>query len=447
MSTSQLKASVCAAIDCSRDEIYALADDFLYHPELGFRETWTAARVERAFRDLDLQYRRGLALTGVKACLNPASSGPNVALLGELDSVLVPEHPFADPMTGAAHACGHHLQLAAMVGAGMGLVRSGVLPYLAGRVFLFAVPAEEYVEVEYRLDLARQGKIELLSGKSELIRLGEFDDVDVALMVHATTDPSDRRVAVHASSNGLVAKQVQYQGRAAHAGAAPWDGVNALNAAHVALAAIHAQRETFRDEDSVRVHPIITKGGSLVNVVPDDVRIETYARGKNAEAILDAAAKVDRALRAGAVAVGCPVRIQTVPGYLPLHNDPTLAALFRRNMLEFIAEDDFVEGGHFGASTDMGDLSHIMPSLHPMIGAAAGRLHGKDFLVTDPEHGYLNSAKALAMTVVDLLADGAGEARRLLSSFQPKMTKEGYLRFVRELASVEEFDGASIGRR
>ena len=447
MSTrEELKGRVCAAVDRSRDDIFAIADDVLRHPELGFKEHWTSARVARAMREMDVPCRSGLAITGVKGYLNSAEPGPAVALLGELDSVLVPDHPFADPQTGAAHACGHPLQLAAMLGAGMGLVRSGVLAQLAGRVVLFAVPAEEYVEIEYRLELARQGKIEMLSGKSELVRLGELDDVDIAMMVHATTDPSDRLAAIHASSNGLVAKQVQYLGRASHAGAAPWDGVNALNAAHVALAAIHAQRETFRDEDSVRVHPIITRGGSLVNVVPDDVRIETYARGKNAEAITDAAAKVDRAIRAGAVAVGCQVRIRTVPGYLPLRNDAELASLFRRNLLEFIPAEQFVEGGHFGASTDMGDLTHIMPGLHPMIGAAQGHLHGNDFTITDPEHGYLNSAKALAMTVVDLLADGAAEARRVLASFKPKMTKDEYLSFMRDLSYVEEFDGASVGR-
>jgi metal-dependent amidase/aminoacylase/carboxypeptidase family protein len=219
-----------------------------------------------------------------------------------------------------------------------------------------------------------------------------------------------------------------------------------LNAAHVALAAIHAQRETFRDEDSVRVHPILTKGGSLVNVVPDDVRLETYARGKTAEAIRDASVKVDRALRAGAVAVGCRVRIQTVPGYLPLRNDPSLAALFKANMLQFIAADDFVEGGHFGASTDMGDISHLLPALHPMIGGARGALHGADYAVADPVHSYLHSAKTLAMSVVDLLTEDAREVRRIVAGFRPKMSAADYLAYLRALSAVEEFDGASVGR-
>ena len=444
--TKTLKDAACEAVDRSGDEIVAFAEDVFRHPELGFKETRTASRVENVLRELAVPYRSGLALTGVKGVADTGRPGPGVALMGELDSVIVPEHPLADSETGAAHACGHPMQLAAMLGAGMGLVRSGVLGDLAGRLILFAVPAEEYVEVEYRLDLVRQGKIEFLSGKSELVRLGELADVDVAMLVHSTADSADRLAAIHASSNGLVAKQVRFAGRAAHAGGAPWNGINALNAAHVALAAIHAQRETFRDEDSVRVHPILTKGGSLVNVVPDDVRLETYARGKTAEAIRDASAKVDRAIRAGAVAVGCRVRIQTVPGYLPLRNDPSLGALFKANMLQFIAAGDFVEGGHFGASTDMGDVSHLLPALHPMIGGARGALHGADYAVADPIHSYLHSAKALAMSVVDLLAEDAREARRIVAGFRPKMSAADYLAYLRALSVVEDFDGASVGR-
>lgn len=444
-SMTALKEAVCRAVDQSRDEILAFAEDIFRHPEMGFKETRTAARVAEALRGLDLPCRQGLALTGVKGILDTGRPGPGVALLGELDSICLPGHPLADPATGAAHACGHPVQLAAMLGAGMGLIRSGAAGELAGRLILFAVPAEEYVEVEYRLDLVRQGKIEFLSGKSELVRLGEMADVDLALMVHSTADPADGLAAVHASSNGLVAKQVRFAGRAAHAGGAPWNGINALNAAHLALAAIHAQRETFRDEDSVRVHPILTKGGSLVNVVPDDVRLETYARGKRAEAIRDASAKVDRALRAGAVAVGCRVRIQTVPGYLPLCNDPALAALFKANMLQFIPADRFVEGGHFGASTDMGDLSHLLPALHPMVGGARGALHGVDYAVGDPDLAYLHSAKALAMSVIDLLAGDAAAARRILAGFTPRMTVPEYLAYLRALSTVEEFDGASVG--
>jgi len=129
--TKTLKDAVCEAVDRSRDEIFSFAEDVFRHPELGFKETRTAARVENVLRDLAVPYRSGLALTGVKGVAETGRAGPGVALMGELDSVLVPDHPLADPETGAAHACGHPVQLAAMLGAGLGLVRSGVLGDLA----------------------------------------------------------------------------------------------------------------------------------------------------------------------------------------------------------------------------------------------------------------------------------------------------------------------------
>src|SRR2546426_1687092 len=148
------------------------------------------------------------------------------------------------------------------------------------------------------------------------LRLGHFDDVDLAMMIHATSRPEDGKAGVPGSNNGCVVKTVRYIGRAAHAGGAPHAGINALHAAQIGLMAINAIRETFKDEDTIRVHPIITHGGSQVNVIPGEVRIETYVRGKTVEAILDANRKVDRALRAGALALGATVEIETLPGYM-----------------------------------------------------------------------------------------------------------------------------------
>jgi metal-dependent amidase/aminoacylase/carboxypeptidase family protein len=119
----------------------------------------------------------------------------------------------------------------------------------------------------------------------------------------------------------MVAKRIRFIGSAAHAGGAPHKGVNALNAAMSAISAIHAQRESFRDEDTIRVHPIITQGGVAVSSVPADVRMETFVRGRSVNAFQSASRKVDRALRAGAMAVGGSVSITTLPGYLPIRYD------------------------------------------------------------------------------------------------------------------------------
>ena len=135
--------------------------------------------------------------------------------------------------------------------------------------------------------------------------------------ISSTTPVIKISVSVPHSNNGFVSKVIRYKGLAAHAAGAPHLGVNALNAASLGLSALAYQRETFRDDDHVRIHPIITKGGNLVNVVPDEVVIETLVRAANKDAIADAAAKTDRAFKAGAIAVGASCEITTMPGYLP----------------------------------------------------------------------------------------------------------------------------------
>src|SRR5919202_3829982 len=409
-SLASLKSAVHDAIDRRGEELARIADDIYHHPELGFKERRTAGIVSAFFERLGLAHRDGLALTGVKARLEGGRGGPTVAVLGELDSLGVREHPAADPETGAAHACGHNAQIAMMLGVAAAFVDAGVAPRLAGSVAFFAVPAEEYVEIEFREGLARQGKLEFLGGKPELIRLGEFDDVDMAMMTHTSSNKEDGLLGLSESSNGCVVKLIRYTGKAAHAGGAPHKGVNALNAATLALQAIHANRETFRDQDTVRVHPIITRGGDIVNVVPADVRLETFVRGKTVEAIEDANKKVDRALKAGALAVGAQVTIQTLPGYLPLRNDAALGELFAHNAQEIVGNESYRRIGHRTGSTDMGDVTHIMPALHPYAGGAEGTGHGADYSIADPALAVLNPAKAMACTVLDLLAGGAAAA-------------------------------------
>ena len=428
-----LKDLVCQEIDRRGEELVRLAQTILEHPEPGFREVKTSHLVAEWFQALGVPYQTGIALTGVKGVLQGgAGEGPTMGVFGEMDSLMVPNHPKADPQTGAAHACGHHTQIGMLLGVAVGLLAPGVLDALSGRVALLAVPAEEYIEIEERDDLRRQGKLEFLGGKPEFIRLGALDDVDMAIMTHTSTE-TRAKLLVGSTNNGTVAKRIQFVGRAAHAGGAPHRGVNALNAAMLALEAIHVQRETFRDEDTIRVHPIITKGGAAVNSVPADVRMETFVRGRTLEAILDANAKVDRALRAGAMAVGARVNITTLPGYLPLMNDPALVSVYRANAEILVGSEQVGDLGHRTASTDMGDVSHLMPALHPYVGAAAGSAHGNDYLVEDYGLAVLTAAKAMAMTVVDLLGNGAVAARQIVGEFKPHMTNDQYLSFMRGL--------------
>ena len=444
-SKEELKTRVYSEIESHAEEMIGVSQTILGHPEPGFREAKTSALVSSKLREIGVAFQDGIAITGLKGELNGGSAGPSVALIGELDSLIVHDHPHADPETGAAHACGHHAQIGMLLAATMGLLAKGVLPALSGRVVLMAVPAEEYIEIEYRDTLRQQGQIEFLGGKAEYIRLGQLDDVDMALMCHTTSRPEELKFCMSGTANGIVAKKIQFIGRGAHAGGAPHLGINALNAASLALLAIHSNRETFKDDDTIRIHPIITKGGEAVSAVPADVRMETFVRGRTIEAVLEANRKVDRALKAGAMAVGAKVNIQTMPGYLPLQQDKGLADVFKANAASLVGQENIGQVSHRTGSTDLGDMSQLMPVIHPYVGAGTGLSHGSDYVVEDFNLAVVTAAKVLAATVVDLLADGATQAGQIKSSYKPMMTKSEYLSFMRSLAKEElyDFDDAS----
>ncbi len=393
MTRADLKARVCQTIDAHAQQLEQLARQIFAQPELGFKEHHTASVVHDWFDRLGLPHQDGIALTGSRADMDGGSDGPTVAILGELDSLLCWEHPERDVRTGAVHACGHNAQIAMMLGAGLGLRE--VAPELAGRVALMAVPAEEYVELE------------------------------------------DGDIAVGGTNNGMVAKFVRFLGRTSHSGGAPDQGINALSAARVALAGIDAIRETFRDDDHIRVHPIVTRGGDVVNAIPADVRLEMFCRGATVEAIELAHRKVDRALKAGALALGGSVEITTLPGYLPLYHDPSLVSLFRANAIDLIGAANVREKGHGGGSTDMGDISHILPTVHPYAGGASGAGHGADYRIDDYSRAVITPAKAMAMTVIDLLTDDAAEAKRIVAAFKPRMTRQDYLAYLRRLSTKQ----------
>ena len=446
LTREELKQKAVAAIDRHRDEIIGVARQILDNPEPGFREHKTSQLVADKFDEMGIQYRRGLALTGVKGHVaGGGGSGPRVAVIGELDSLIVNEHPHADEDTGAAHACGHHCQIGMMLGAIRGLTQPEVLAELSGELVPFAVPAEEFIEVARRLQLREEKKLEFMGGKQELIKLGEFDDVDMAMMCHTASDMGDHKFAVGGTSNGHVVKYVQFLGRGSHAGSAPHLGINALNAASFALQAIHSNREVFRSEDTVRIHGIMTKGGEAVNAVPADVRLEWRVRSATPKAVVKNSALVDRCFKAGALAVGAKVNITNIPGYLPMKHDTHLQELFRQNAVSVVGENrTLVIPGrrNRGGSTDMGDLSHLMPVCHPYAAGAVGSGHSKEYLVTDYETAVVNPAKVMAMVVIDLLAEGAKRAMEITSSHRPAMKKAAYLRFQRERAEMVEFDGA-----
>jgi metal-dependent amidase/aminoacylase/carboxypeptidase family protein len=286
--------------------------------------------------------------------------------------------------------------------------------------------------------------VEFLGGKQELIGLGEFDDVDMAIMCHTASDMGASKFALGGTSNGHVVKYVRFQGLGAHAGSAPHLGINALNAATFALQAIHATRETHRVEDTVRIHGVMTKGGEAVSAVPSDVRLEWRVRSSTPQAVVNNAAVVDRCFKAGALAVGASVEITNIPGYLPLRQDPKLQELFRQGSVELLGERATLvipARRNRGGSTDMGDLSHVLPVCHPYTGGATGPGHSKEYLVNDYELAVINPAKIMAMVVIDLLGNGGAKAQSVIKSHRPAMSKQAYLKFQRERAETIRFDG------
>lgn len=424
MDRELLKKKVCDVIDANREKICEIGRGIYKNPELGYKETYANGQVKRIFDELGLEYEDGLAVTGVKAKLLGDVQGPNIAIMGELDAVVCPDHPNADPVTGAAHCCGHFAQTTAMLAAAIGLnaVKDEIK---GGNITFLATPAEECVELEWRKGLIAEGKLKYLGGKQELIRLGVFDDIDMAVMVHGTN--FDDNINCSAKNVGFIAKNVKFIGKEAHAGFAPWDGVNALNAASLALMAINSIRETLKDRDCIRIHPIITKGGTLVNIVPNDVRMEMYVRGATIEAIKDANAKVNRAIKGCAYAIGCEVQIDDLPGYLPIADDMNLAKVFEETARQLYPEKNIVHVAEVGgASGDVGDVQAIMPCVQGGVGGFRNDFHSKHFEPSDEELIYIVPAKLMTCTAIDLLADDAAKAKEVIANFDSPYNVKNY---------------------
>ena len=236
MDKEQMKQLVIQQIDRDRDAILALGKEIYQHPETGYREVRTTETLAKALEELGLSVDRGIAYTGCRGYANKGRPGPKIAVMGELDSVVCRNHPDCDPTTGAIHACGHNIQVSVMYGVAAALLHSGVMEQLDGRVDFIAVPAEEYIELDYRKSLRDEGKIRFYAGKAELAYRGAYDDVDMCVMAHNFPIEADGyKCAPMNTGNGFIGKKTHFLGKQSHAGAAPWDGVNALNMAVIAI--------------------------------------------------------------------------------------------------------------------------------------------------------------------------------------------------------------------
>lgn len=431
---------IISIIDSHRDEIIEFGNDIYTHAELGYKEFRTASKFKEFITDKTDRFVENIAITGAKAYINEDKKEYfSLALIGELDALRIPNHKNAVKETGAAHCCGHHTQLAGVIGAAFALTNPEIKKVLDGQVVFITTPAEEYGEIEFKNKLVEEGKIRYGGGKCEMIRVGAFEDIDAALAHHTAMEG----VGIGSGScNGFVSKVIKIKGKGAHAAAAKEEGINALYAANLGLAALSYNKDTFYEKDCVRIHPIMTKGGDLVNVVPEEAVLETLVRGKTLEVVKDAAEKTDRSFKGGAIALGAKYRIETMPGYLPEVGQDVPDELIEA--VKDVASGKEVtvipKDFHGGGSTDLGDLEHLLPVITLHTGGATGKgLHSSDFDIVDEDEAYVLTAKLFAISAYRMLKDGAKLAKELKADYKPIFkNKDEYIKQMEEFYSIEE---------
>jgi len=416
--TDERRTFLSTLIDKHRDLVLSAERWLWAHPETGYKEWKSHAYMAEAFEALGYTLKKAGDIPGFTTDLDTGRPGPCVLILGELDSLRCEDHPDADPDTGAVHACGHHAQCAALLGVAAALKEPGALDDLCGTIRLCAVPAEELIEVAYREELRKQGIIKYFGGKVEFLHRGYFDGVDMAFMVHTQVD-DQHLFSCNRGNNGCVTKNITYHGLASHA-SAPWNAINALYAANLGMNAINALRETFNDQDHIRVHPIITAGGTVVNAIPSEVKMESYVRGASIDAIMKANQKVNRALSGAAAAMGAGLTLCDRCGYSPLVNHTGMMNLGQEVLQSYLPADEIKFDDTWGSGcTDMGDLSAVMPAFQPYVSGACGVDHGKDYGIADPDQACVESARFQLLYLHRLLENDAAAAKEILASEKP----------------------------
>jgi amidohydrolase len=375
---AELKREACTAVDRMREELLRLSHAIHAHPELAFEERKACALLSDSLRGAGLEVEAGAfgLETAFSAEIGAGDAGC-VAILAEYDAL---------PELG--HACGHNIIASAGVGAGLALAALG--DRLPGRVRILGTPAEE-----------RGG------GKELMARKGAFDGVDAAMMVH----PAGANLVTMPS---LACSEVdaRYRGRASHASAMPERGVNALDALVIAYQAIAALRQHIGSRE--RIHGIITDGGQAPNVVPDYAAGRFYVRAADAAALDALKLRVASCFQAGAQATGAALElIWNEVDYLDIRFNEPLAVSYRANAealgRSFFPMEKLPAG--LAGSTDMGNVSHRVPSIHPMIAAAPllCSIHHAEFErwagADLGDSAAIDGAKALAMTALDFLCD------------------------------------------
>jgi len=388
MSLEQLKKDVAAAVDGMRAELLELSHAIHQEPELALEEFKAAKRLSDAVASHDLPVQReAFSVKTAYASEFGKDSGPVIAVLSEYDA-----------LPGVGHACGHNIIATAGFGAAMALAKLGAK--LPGRVRYLGTPAEERI-----------------GGKELMARAGAFEGVDAAMMIHPASVDLVAMPCIAVSEVDVI-----YFGNAAHASAMPYRGVNALDAVVSAYQSIAQLRQHIRQTE--RIHGIITDGGMAPNIVPERAACRFYVRARDMHELAALKKRVQACFEAAALSTGCKVETRWVSDYLDLKTNWPMANAFEKNF-EALGREltplSTIPPG-FAGSTDMGNVSHRVPSIHPMIAVAPTNviIHNAEFARwAASERGdaaVLDGAKSLAHTALDLMCDG-GLMERVRADF------------------------------
>ena len=406
------------------------------HPQTGFTEWEAHNYLVEKYEALGYTLTLAGNIPGFYAEVDTGRPGPKLAIFGELDALDIANHP--ESVNGMAHCCGHNGQSAALLGIAAALKEPGALDGLCGSIRLVAVPAEEMIQLAFREDLRKQGVIQYMGGKVEFMARGLLDGVDIAMMVHGSSAGPDEAFDFSGGlgMNGCLAKTIRYKGKSAHAGGAPHLGVNAQYAAMLGLQACNDLRETFQEKDTIRFHPIMMGVNCAVNIIPDEMKIESYVRGRSLEAIKRENIKVNRALTGAALAMGAGVELSDRPGYSPEYHDPAFMKLVEECCCDLVGEDrvKFDYQSWSTGSSDFGDVTCVMPGVQFFAAGAVGTGHGIDYYVKDPNRMCVNAVKAQLFVADALLRDDAAAARKIIADYEPQYPSiRAYLDAINEL--------------
>ncbi len=393
-----MKEKLNEIIDGQQEEIIQLGKQLFLHPELGYKEHETKKII------LDTLAKHGISAeaeyfeTGFQISLGKGK--PHIGLIAELDAIPVEGHPCANPVDHAAHACGHSTQVTIMVNAMLALKKSGILDQ-KGKVTLYFTPGEEYTDLEYRKQLIKDGKIDYIGGKMNMLKAGVFSDCDCIIHLHAMG--SAYAYGYGSTLAGFKYKKIHFKGKASHAGVLPHLGINALNEFTLFNVGLGMLRETIEEKDMVRVHGMITKGGDTINSIPSEVIYECYIRTTNQDKLIEIDQKITDLASHCAMALGGQAVFDDMVGYLPFTPNPVLSQVAHQNILNFVSEDQIIADERSIAGGDVGDVSCFYPMIQFGYNGFHGVIHGTDFEIVDEYKAFIEPAKIVCGCIVDLL--------------------------------------------